>query len=242
MKKKFIFVRRIIKKIIYKEKVDTETYINYLRKIGVTIGNNVEIFFLRDTTIDITNPFLLEIGSNVSMTGPVCILCHDYSVCVTKKKYNGYILGKQKKTIIGDNVFLGWGACVLPGSHIHENTIIGAYSVVSGSLEPNSVYAGNPAKRISSIDDFYKRRFDSQLKEAVEIYKSYVKIYNKKPDEKIFHEYFFLFSSEKNGTLNSLFEKKMYDHGNYEESLLAWKNNNPLFNSFEDFCVYCEKS
>lgn len=40
------------------------------------------------------------------MTGPVTILTHDYSWSVLKKKY-GIIYGNQRKTVIGNNVFIG---------------------------------------------------------------------------------------------------------------------------------------
>lgn len=42
------------------------------------------------------------------MTGPVTILTHDYSWSVLKKKY-GIIYGNQRKTVIGNNVFIGGG-------------------------------------------------------------------------------------------------------------------------------------
>lgn len=38
---------------------------------------------------------------------------------------------------------------------IGNNCIIGAGSVVTGKLDDNSVYAGNPAKRICSLEEFY---------------------------------------------------------------------------------------
>ena len=49
------------------------------------------------------------------MTGPVTILTHDYSWSVLKKKY-GIIYGNQRKTVIGNNVFIGGGATILGGS------------------------------------------------------------------------------------------------------------------------------
>lgn len=231
----------ICKKILYGNKADVDTYVRYLKRIGVSIGDNIEIFSLKETVIDVTNPHLLTIGSNVSMTGPVCILVHDYSVCVTKYKYSGYIVGKQQKTRIGNNIFLGWGCCILPGTVIEDNTIIGAYSVVSGHLKADSVYAGNPGKRICSLQEFYNRRKEKQLAEAIDIYHVYCERYNSKPTEGIFHEYFFLFSSGKYGALNPIFKSKMYDHGNFNESLEMWNENEPMFHSYNEFCRYAEK-
>ncbi len=53
--------------------------------------------------------------------------------------------------IIEENVWLGAKVTVLAGSHIGKNTVVGANSVVRGKLEPNSVYAGIPAKKIKSF-------------------------------------------------------------------------------------------
>jgi acetyltransferase-like isoleucine patch superfamily enzyme len=54
-----------------------------------------------------------------------------------------------KDIVIEDNVWLGTGVIVLPGTYIGEGTIVSANSVVKGVLKPNSIYAGNPATCIS---------------------------------------------------------------------------------------------
>lgn len=135
----------------------SESYITYLKKIGVQVGEDVVLYRPLNTTIDVQNPHLLKIGNHVMITGPVTILTHDYSWSVLKKKY-GEILGNQKETVLEDNIFIGWGATILAGSHIGSNSIIGAGSIVSGKLEGDAVYAGNPAHKIMSIEDYYIKR------------------------------------------------------------------------------------
>ncbi|MFQ7634723.1 MAG: acyltransferase [Mediterraneibacter faecis] len=153
-------------------KATSESYITYLRKIGVQVGEDVVLYRPLNTTIDVQNPHLLEIGNHVMMTGPVTILTHDYSWSVLKRKY-GEIVGNQKYTVLKDNIFIGWGATILAGSYIGENTIIGAGSVVSGHLEGNAVYAGNPARRILSIDEYYQKRKSKQIEEAIAYVRKY---------------------------------------------------------------------
>ena len=233
-------IKKIIKRILFGYKSSSETYVNYLRKRGVKIGEKIEIFCPHQTMIEILNPHLLEIGSNVSMSGPVTILNHEYSVCVLKKWTGGEILGKQRTTKIGDNVFLGYGCCILPGTKVGDNTIIGAYSVVSGILESNSVYAGNPAKRICSIEEFYKKIKNHQVEDACEIYRRYKNLYNQKPPKELFHEYFYLFEGANYETLPNEFKKKFYDHGNYDETVEYFRNHKPIFRSYEDFCYFVE--
>jgi carbonic anhydrase/acetyltransferase-like protein (isoleucine patch superfamily) len=55
--------------------------------------------------------------------------------------------------IIHDNVLIGMGAIVMDNAVVGSNTIIGAGAIVTEGMqvEPNSVYAGIPAKKIKSI-------------------------------------------------------------------------------------------
>ena len=52
---------------------------------------------------------------------------------------------------IGNNVWIGRGCIIMPGTVIADNVIIGANSVVKGQLETNSVYVGSPAVKIRTI-------------------------------------------------------------------------------------------
>jgi len=50
------------------------------------------------------------------------------------------------------NVWIGFDACVLPGVTIGEGSIVGAKSVVTHSVPPYTVVAGNPARAIRQLD------------------------------------------------------------------------------------------
>lgn len=52
--------------------------------------------------------------------------------------------------IIEDDVWLGANVVVLDGAIVGQGTIVAAGSVVRGVLEPYSVYAGSPAKRVGA--------------------------------------------------------------------------------------------
>lgn len=52
---------------------------------------------------------------------------------------------------IGDNVWLGGGAIVLPGVSIGDNSVIGAGAVVTKDIPANSLAVGNPARVIREI-------------------------------------------------------------------------------------------
>ncbi|MBQ0087940.1 MAG: CatB-related O-acetyltransferase [Prevotellaceae bacterium] len=59
-------------------------------------------------------------------------------------------------TVIGNDVWIGQNALILPGVNIGDGAIIGANSVVGRNVEAYSIVAGNPAKEI-------RKRFDGEL-------------------------------------------------------------------------------
>ena len=52
---------------------------------------------------------------------------------------------------IGDNVWIGGGAIILPGISIGDNAIVGAGSVVTRDVEANTIVAGNPARVLRRV-------------------------------------------------------------------------------------------
>ena len=57
---------------------------------------------------------------------------------------------------IGNNVYIGTGAIIMPGVKIGDNVIVGAYAVVTHDIPEFCVVAGIPAKVIKTVDDYYK--------------------------------------------------------------------------------------
>lgn len=164
------FINRITNKfrILLYGKEDY-TSIAALRKRGVKIGNNVDII---NSDIDYGHGHLISIGDNTTITG-ARILSHDAST----KKFLGY--SKIGFVTIGDNVFIGMGAIVLPGSNIGNNVIIGAGCVIASDVPDNTVMIGNPAERLCSFDEYIKRN-----KERLEGNEAYIsnKLFNERDD------------------------------------------------------------
>ena len=67
-------------------------------------------------------------------------------------------------TVIGNDVWIGQNAVILPGVHIGDGAIIGANCVVGCDIEPYTIVAGNPAKVL-------RRRFDDELIDLLLEYK-----------------------------------------------------------------------
>jgi acetyltransferase-like isoleucine patch superfamily enzyme len=70
---------------------------------------------------------------------------HDYKEYGLSIKYNADIV---KEIIIGNNVWIGRGCIILPGTTIEDGVVVGANSVIKGRLVKNSIYGGAPLKKL----------------------------------------------------------------------------------------------
>ena len=113
---------------------------------GLTVGENFNPQL--GVELDYSHCWLIEIGNNVTIAPHAQILAHDASTCA----FLGY--AKIGRVSIGNNVFIGAGAIILPGTSIGNNVIIGAGAVVSHNLKDDTVYAGNPAVEVCSLEQF----------------------------------------------------------------------------------------
>ena len=155
----------LLKRILFPNTYSSEAYINYLRDKGVSIGDNCIIWSPNNVLIDTQRPECLHIGNYCKITKDVKILCHDYSMSVARRKFHRHV-GVAKTTYIGDNVFIGMGATILMGAHIGNNCIVGAGSVVSGKFGDDVVIAGNPARVICTIEEYYNKHLSEEFESA----------------------------------------------------------------------------
>lgn len=87
----------------------------------------------------------LKIGNNCSVS--VESILYTASHISDSKDFEYY----EKNTEIGNGVWIGVRAVILPGAMVEDNVVIGACSVVTGGVnDSNSVYAGMPAKKKKS--------------------------------------------------------------------------------------------
>ncbi len=140
----------------------------------VQIGDNCSIWFNVVIRGDV---HYIKIGNNVNIQDGAIIHC-------TYEKY---------PTIIGDNVsiahgaivhgctvknnvLIGMGAIVMDDAVVEENTIIAAGTVVTQGmkLEPNSIYAGVPARKIKNIE---KSAAKNEIQRIANNYQKYAQWY-----------------------------------------------------------------
>ena len=149
-------IKNLIKNIF--SKIYGDSYDIYLlRKSGARIGRN---FYYDNSYIDGNFRYLVEIGDNVTFTHAT-ILAHDASTKIP--------LGKTKigKVCIGNNVFIGYGAIILPNVKIGSQVVIGAGSVVNHDIPDNCIAAGNPCRPVGSYDSFVIKNRENMLTHPV---------------------------------------------------------------------------
>ena len=111
---------------------------------NITVGD----WFYANFDCVILDVCSVTIGDHVLFAPRVCLYTATHPVDVATRNL-GLEFGKP--IVIGDNVWLGGGAIVLPGVTIGDNTVIGAGSVVTKNIPEGVVAAGNPCRIIREI-------------------------------------------------------------------------------------------
>ena len=130
-----------------------------------TIGGSLldsEIIFWEslDSSNELSN---LVIGNYVSMSSNCRIMMggnhrNDWfcqHLLGNKSKIKNDEITSSGDIIIGNDVWIGYGAVILSGTTIPDGCVVGAMSVVKGKFEPYDIIVGNPGKAV-------KKRFDKE--------------------------------------------------------------------------------
>lgn len=104
----------------------------HVRLFGMDIDPTVEMSL--SARPDLSFPIGVHIGAHSYIAFESRILCHDRT------------RGLYLHTRIGRNCFIGGRSLILPGVEIGDNCVVGAGSVVTRSVPPRSLVAGNPAR------------------------------------------------------------------------------------------------
>ncbi len=126
----------------------------YRRVWGMDIHPTAQ--FSLSTKFDRTFPIGVHVGPYSYIAFDARILTHDRT------------RGLYLHTRVGANCFIGGCSLILPGVEIGDNCVVGAGSVVTKSVPPRSIVAGNPAKVIRSDIEVgeYGRFLDADATES----------------------------------------------------------------------------
>ena len=188
-------IKRIVNKIKRRYALRNErAFVKYLRENGVRIGDGCHIGEPKTVTIDITRPYLVEIGNMVRMNKGFTLLTHDFATSVLTNVY-GEFIPSSGKVKIGNNVYFAQKCTVMKGVTIGDNCIIGYGSLVTKNIPSNSVVAGSPARVICTLEEYYKKRKIKALEESLELANEIQRYYKRKPVPTDFKEEFVYFVS-----------------------------------------------
>jgi maltose O-acetyltransferase len=110
---------------------------------GLELGRGT--FVARNAYLDPGHPWLITIGDDSGLSPGAIVMVHDASM----QRHMGCT--RIARVVIGNRVFVGAGAIILPGSRIGDDSIVAAGAVVRGDIPPGSLVAGNPAKIVSEV-------------------------------------------------------------------------------------------
>ena len=142
---------RVFRKVIFK------INLFFVKKSGLKIGENCSFTGFPNFG---SEPYLIEIGDDVTVAGNTAFITHDGAKRVADR------VGKEQgvpdiikfgKIKVGNNVFIGYNCIILPGVTIGDNSIVAAGSIVTKDVKSGFIVAGNPAKEISTVDNYVSK-------------------------------------------------------------------------------------
>lgn len=128
----------------------------------VTLGDNVYANF----NLTLVDDVAITIGSNVMIAPNVVIATAGHPILPELRREAAQF---NLPVVIGDNVWIGAGALIMPGITIGDDTVIGAGSVVTRDIPAGVIAVGSPCRVVREIGDhdreFYwrDRRIDFPL-------------------------------------------------------------------------------
>lgn len=156
----------------------TSEYGELMRAIFPTMGEGSIV----STPLTAVRPHMVRIGRNVVVM-PGCLMMSAGGITIDDGAMiaanvqlisNNHDLYERqvitcKPVHIGKNAWIGAGATILPGVTVGDNAVVGAASVVTRDVAPDTIVAGNPARFIKRIPPQNECAARDEADEAVQL-------------------------------------------------------------------------
>jgi acetyltransferase-like isoleucine patch superfamily enzyme len=101
----------------------------------------------------------VAIGRECIVADRVMLIDFDHGIVEVERPIR--LQGIYKRDVnVGNNVWMGYGSCVLRGCTVGDNSVLGTYAVVSKDVPPNVVAVGVPAKVLRLRDTPKRLRWE----------------------------------------------------------------------------------
>lgn len=125
--------------------------IGFIRSLGVQVGERCSFMEVNRTMFG-SEPYLVRLGNHVRLAGEVRFVTHDGGMWVLRDKHPD--LDVVAPIAVGNNVFIGLRATILPGVTIGSNVVIGAGAIVTSDIPDNTVAVGVPARPLRTLEEY----------------------------------------------------------------------------------------
>lgn len=102
-----------------------------------------------------SEPWIITLGDNVYITNKVAFITHDGGTLLFRNEIPD--LEITKPIVVGNNVYIGNDAIILPGVTIGSNVVIAAGTIVTKNVPDNVVFGGVPGKVIKTIEEYKEK-------------------------------------------------------------------------------------
>lgn len=128
------------------------------------IGRGSKIIVHKDAILELGDNFAISSSSTISCYKHIkfgkdiqfswdCLVMDSDTHAIIDE--NGKRMNQDKEIIFEDRVWIGNGCMILKGTHVPNNCVIGARSVIVGcKCDDHTIIVGNPAKNIKKITGF----------------------------------------------------------------------------------------
>lgn len=137
---------------------------------GVAVDGN-PCWIAPTVLFDVSFPGSIVLRGQSVISQRVSILTHDFSLdryfVANQLQSSDAEMVRQSRVTIGEYAFIGLGSTILPGITIGDRSVVAAGSVVTKDVPTGVIVGGNPARFISTVEEWVPRakdKYQAQLR------------------------------------------------------------------------------